>query len=272
MVPVLLKGDELFGDEHPAALYDKSREISRYLLMHYGQFGDVFDRPDHPLAFAHNYPRRLSELLRSCAVSTQTRVDRALDVGCNVGGVAHALSEWVADLVIGVDISQRSIEVARSLTRGCGGIFSVPQLGPFTREVQIELPEPTGRARVEFEVGDACKLRSIGRGFDAVLVSNVLDRVTDPVACLAQLTNSTDVLRPGGLLMVACPWSWYTEFSKPGRWLGSPDGDTTSERALKRLLESNFDLVLERDEPAALRQNPREYDYFESQVTIWKRH
>jgi SAM-dependent methyltransferase len=264
---VLLKGDELFEEESSSSLYDRSREISKYLLMHYGDLADVFERPHHPLAAAHGYPRRLAEMLRSCAERTGTRVAKALDVGCNVGGVSHALSNWVEEFVLGVDISRRSVEIAQALSRNGGGTFSVAQQGPFTREVHVRLAG--SRAKVEFAVGDACALPA--GGFDAVLLSNVLDRVDDPVGCLEQFSGSPDILVPGGLLMVACPWSWYPEFSHPGTWLGSAKDNTPSEQALKEVLRAHFDLVLEGDEAGVLRQNPREYDYFEAHVTVWKR-
>ncbi len=270
--PVLLKSDELFGEDRSGTLYDKSREISRYLLMHYGELADIFDRPQHPLVGAHGYPQRISRMLETCAAGTGTRVARMLDVGCNVGGVTHALSEWVEELVIGIDISPRSVEIAQTLTRSGGGIFSVAELGPFTRDIELRLPESVDRAGVEFEVGDAGALRGTEGGFDAVLLSNVLDRVDDPAACLAQFSDSERVLRDGGLLMIACPWSWYPEFSHPGMWLGSEQDRIPSEQALKALMAMDFELVDEADQPGVLRQNPREYDYFEAHVTIWKKH
>ncbi|WP_441247494.1 class I SAM-dependent methyltransferase [Kitasatospora sp. McL0602] len=269
--PVLLKSDELFGEDRSDTLYDKSREISRYLLMHYGELKDVFDRPQHPLAPAHGFPVRLAQMLEASAAASGTRVRRMLDVGCNVGGVSHALSEWVEELVLGIDISPRSVEIAQTLTRSGCGRFSIAELGPFTRDIELNLPAPDGRATVEFEVGDANALRGSEGGYDAVLLSNVLDRVDDPVACLEQFSTSTDVLAAGGLLMIACPWSWYPEFSHPGVWLGSAQDRIPSEQALKHLLSAHFDLVEEADQPGVLRQNPREYDYFEAHVTVWKK-
>lgn len=269
--PVLLKSDELFGEDCSSAIYDKAREISKYLLMHYGEPEDAFDRTPHPLAMAHGYPQRLSRLLESCAADTRTTVRRALDAGCNVGGLSHALSTWVTDLVVGVDISPRTIEVARALTRQGGGTFSIAELGPFTRQVMFRVPPGGAMARVEFELDDAGDLRPHDTPFDAIVLSNVLDRVEDPAACLRQFSVSAELLRPGGLLMIACPWSWYPEFSHPGTWLGSARDNTTSEHTLKRMLSSEFDLLVEVDEPGVLRQNPREYDYFEAHVTVWKK-
>ncbi|MFF9351037.1 methyltransferase domain-containing protein [Streptomyces sp. NPDC014734] len=273
--PVLLKGDDLFEDDSGLDPYENTRDISKYLLMHYGHIDDVFERPHHPLATAHGYPQRLSALLELCALRGGTRVRRALDVGCSVGGVSHALGGWVAESVTGIDISPRSVDVAQTLNRHGCGTFHVVQQGPFAREVHIRVPAPgDGRARVAFEVGDACALGLVGeavRDVDAVVLSNVLDRVADPEACLRQFTDSDAFLRPGGLLMVACPWSWYPAYSAPERWLGASSDRTPSEEAVKDVLGTAFELLAESDEGAVLRQNPREYDYFEAHVTVWRK-
>ena len=273
--PVLLKGDDLFEDDPTLGPYENTRDLSKYLLMHYGRIDDVFERPHHPLATSHGYPQRLSDLLELCALRSGTRVRRALDAGCSVGGVAHALGGWVEERVTGIDVSPRSIDVARTLHRHGCGTFSVVQQGPYTREVHVRVPVPgEGRARVDFEVGDACDLGLLGettRGVDAAVLSNVLDRVADPERCLRQFTDSDAFLRPGGLLMVACPWSWYPAYSDPERWLGSSSDHTPSEEAVKQLLGTAFDLLAESDEGAVLRQNPREYDYFEAHVTVWRK-
>ncbi|MCD0486353.1 class I SAM-dependent methyltransferase [Streptacidiphilus sp. ASG 303] len=270
-VPVLLHGEDLVDGKDAGSLYDSPREISRYLLMHYGQAEDVFGDPAHPLAAAHGYTRRLSEAVHACAVRTGTRVARALDVGCNVGGATHAMSTWVEESVVGVDISARAVETARTLTEHSGGTFGVAESGPFVREVAFRLPPAEGRAAVAFALGDAAALNVPEQPFDAVLLSNVLDRVEDPAACLEQFSASDALLREGGLLAVACPWSWSSAFSRPERWLGSQDGSTTSEEGLKHLLADRFDLLGEGDEPGVLRQNPREYDYFEAHVTVWRK-
>lgn len=271
VLPVLLKGDELFEKEQSNDPYGASRDLSKYLLMHYGELDDVFQHPQHPLAIAHGYPQRLSTMLEDCARRTGTRVTRALDVGCSVGGISTALSAWVEDLVVGLDSSQRSVEIAQSLVRHGGGVFSVIEQGPFVREIQFQLPEPARRGRLEFEVGDGCAVRPPDVAYDAALLSNVLDRVDDPLACLAQFSDTDRILRAGGLLMISCPWSWYAEFSHPRTWFGSADGSVTSDEALKEILRADFDLVMESDEAGVLRQNPREYDYFESHVTIWQK-
>ncbi|MDT0419580.1 methyltransferase domain-containing protein [Streptomyces sp. DSM 41982] len=265
----LLRGDELLRAESPDPQYDRPRELSRYLLMHYGSFEDTFERPDHPLAGAYGYAHRLSEALRAAAELTGCRVRDALDVGCNVGGVSHELARWVEDSVVGVDLSPRAVEVARRVTDAGGGSFSVVK-GAGTRTVRFRLPDRRERAELRFETGDGEALAGRPGGYDAVLVSNILDRVADPAACLAQFHDSERVLRAGGLLVIACPWSWYPEYTDPAAWFGADRPDHSSEHALKAALRDRFTLVAESEQAGVLCQNPREYDYFESHVTIWQ--
>ena len=58
--PALLKSDDLFGKDGTTGTYDRSRGLSRYLLMHYGAAIDVFDDLGRPLAVVHDFPGRLS--------------------------------------------------------------------------------------------------------------------------------------------------------------------------------------------------------------------
>lgn len=269
--PVLIKGDELFLNEAMDDHYETSRDISKYLLMHYGSLEDVFESTHHPLAFAHGYPQRISGILQNVSLNKGVTVSRALDVGCSVGGIAHALSRWVDTLVLGMDASTRSIDVATALTRSRGGIFGVIQQGPYARNVSVRVGGSESGPEVSFEVGDACGLR-YEKQFDAVILSNVLDRVTHPGECLRQFHAEDGPLRPGGLLLIACPWSWYPDYSRPEEWFGSTKDEITSEDDLKARMSEGFTLVHESNEPAVLRQNPREYDYFNAHVTVWKKH
>ena len=72
--------------------------------------------------------------------------------------------------------------------------------------------EPSGGIHtqaVRFVQGDACSLpRDLGGPFDAVLMSNLLDRVPDPEQCLASISEQ---LSPGGVLVIVSPFSWAEE-------------------------------------------------------------
>ena len=74
-----------------------------------------------------------------------------------------------------------------------------------TERVTAALEDGIDCSRVRFVHGDACSLPSgLGLGsFDAVLVSNVMDRVPDPQRLLKQVS---DALRSGGVALLSSPF------------------------------------------------------------------
>ncbi len=95
-----------------------------------------------------------------------------LDLGCGPGTITIDLAARVAPgRVLGVDSSAEVVEQARAL----------------------------GAAGVEFAVGDVYALDLPAASFDVVHAHQVLQHLSDPVACVAEAAR---VLRPDGLLAV----------------------------------------------------------------------
>lgn len=265
-MPLLVNRDSLTVADDDT--YDGPRQLAKYLLMHYGTSEETFPDSRHVLASSYGFIQRLSNSLRLTAVHHDTRISRVLDVGCSVGGLSTFLAGWVDAQICGIDVSTSSIEVARQLAAAGGGDYDITTDGAAFERLKIRLVE--GLCSRRFDVGDASHISVPESPFDAVVLSNVLDRVPDPESCLKQLTNE-QLLRRGGLLMIACPWSWYPTFSHPAKWLGGPDG-TTAQDHLAELLLPDFDLIREHETSGVLRQNIREYDYFDAHTSIWMRH
>ena len=100
---------------------------------------------------------------------------RALDGGCGTGVCSLSLSE-IADSVVGLDISQGSLETARDLAQSkkCDNLT-------FCRASLLELP---------FDEGS----------FDLVLSWGVIHHTVSPIQALDELVR---VLQPGGTLVLA---------------------------------------------------------------------
>jgi SAM-dependent methyltransferase len=95
--------------------YETDRYLAEYLLFHFGQPEEILPWPDGPrsaLGFTH---RTVMAGLRHRKGTGQR--ERALDLGCAVGGACFALAGTFAD-VVGVDYSHRFIEAARILASG----------------------------------------------------------------------------------------------------------------------------------------------------------
>ena len=109
---------------------------------------------------------------------------RLLDVGCGLGEVALGLARDLGDdgEVVGVDLSERMLRVARSNAGAA-------------------------RCRVRFTLGDACSLDEPDDSFDAARSERTLQWLADPAAAVAEMVR---VVRPGGRVsLIDADWSTF---------------------------------------------------------------
>jgi len=131
--------------------------------------------------------------------------------------------------------------------------------------------------KVRFFTGDACRLKEyaddIGT-FDGVVMSNLLCRLPDPLACLDGMQY---VVNKGGIVVMVTPFSWLEEFTPRSKWLGGyPDPVSCepiySKTALKDIMEARgFEHVHEEEMPLLIREHQRKYQYIVSEATGWRK-
>lgn len=264
-------------DQEGRHKYETEAQMQQYLALHYGDVGIQVPAvlATSPLVrTVTQFPQRVARRVAEVAANVGARHERALDVGCSVGGATFELARYFTD-VVGIDYSSSFVDVCNQL-RTTGKVqFQVRGEGErlLPQQFTATVPALVDPRRVRFEVGDACNLdpRSLGQ-FDAVLAANLLCRLPDPAAFLAVLRH---LVRPGGVLIFTSPFSWLPQYTPRAKWLGGrlEDRDTqTSTSALQSLLVPHFELVSEtQDLPFVMREHTCKFQFITPHVSTFKR-
>ena len=86
---------------------------------------------------------------------------------------------------------------------------------------------------IDFLTGDACNLPENIGVFDLVHAANLICRLESPIKLLERFH---ELVKPGGQLVLATPFTWLEEFTKKEHWLGSGN----SAEVLQKYLEPHF--------------------------------
>ena len=241
--------------------YESESWLNRYLAMHFASDDEIFDSS----IFAHASRPAVENLPHYCAElilrHTKGR-SRVLDVGCAVGGSSFHLAR-VFQQVIGVDYSDEFIRAATYLQQHGAMPYQRKDSGTHATQLTANVDAAIDRSRVRFEQGDACALPLHLSGFDAVLLANVLCRLSDPEAALARMQGSNALVKPGGTLVMTTPLSWLEEYTPPARWLnGIAD--------IARIL-TDFELIHQAQVPFVIREHARKFEYIVTEASVWRR-
>jgi len=125
---------------------------------------------------------------------------------------------------------------------------------------------------VDFFQGDACNLKPHFSGYDLILAANLIDRLYSPAQFLKQVHER---INPGGLLVIASPYTWLAEHTRREEWIGgfSKDGENyTTLDGLQDILGAHFDRVgAPRELPFVIRETRRKFQHSLSEVSVWRR-
>ena len=128
------------------------------------------------------------------------------------------------------------------------------------------------REKVAFLQADACNLKPIYTDYDLVFAGNLLDRLYAPARFLRMIHER---IRPGGLLVLASPYTWLAEHTEREEWIGGfkRDGENvTTLDGLDEILGERFVRLGEpRDVEFVIRETKRKFQHTVSEVTVWER-
>ena len=245
-------------------IYETDDMVSLYIEFHYG--ANYLDVPNFPVACVDEITKHLKG--RS--------TERAMDLGCATARSAFELAKTF-DHVDALDFSARLIETPTKLQTSGRQRYSVTDEGDLRsfREVKLEdFPSYVEvKDRIAFRQGDACNLAEKYTDYDVVFAGNLIDRLYDPIAFL---TSIKERIRPGGLLVLASPYTWLEEYTPRDRWPGGFKNEmgenfTTLEGIAATLAPEFRSLADPVDVPFVIRETRRKFQYSISQLSVWEK-
>ena len=246
----------------PASQYETDKLLSEYAEFHYGD--SYFGVP--------NFSKSLSDIAVAAMQGKPMR--RALDIGCAAGRATFELARHF-DQVTDIDFSARFIGLGVQLAQQGVLRYTLTDEGElvFYKERRLDdLSLGAVRDKVEFFQGDACNLKPQFSGYDLILAANLIDRLYSPRKFLATIHER---LNPGGILMIASPYTWLDEHTPREEWVGGfkqAGENLTTRDGLQAMLGEHFRLVEEPQEvPFVIRETRRKFQHTLSEVTLWEK-
>lgn len=242
--------------------YETNKLLSEYAEFHFGD--TYFDVP--------NFSRALSEI---AIEAIQGRpANKALDLGCAAGRASFELARHFAH-VTGIDFSARFIGLGVQMAQQGVLRYTLADEGElvlFKERKLADLGLDGVAHKVEFYQGDACNLKPHFSGYDLILAANLIDRLYSPKKFLATVHER---LNPGGLLLLASPYTWLEEHTPREEWIGGfkqAGENVTTLDGLKLILGEHFRLIRgPQAVPFVIRETRRKFQHTLSEVTVWER-
>jgi len=259
-------GFRYVASEQPVVIKDNPYEtdalVAQYAEFHYGE----------PHFGVPNFPAALAQRCRALIAEHPTA--RALDIGCAVGRLTFELARRIPE-VTGLDFSARFIRLATEMKEQGSIRYVLPEEGELMSYHEITLASlalETCRERVQFYQADACNLAQKYHGYDLIVAANLIDRLYQPRKFLAEIHAR---LNPGGLLVIASPYTWLAEYTPREEWLGGfkENGETlTTLEAMEKWLAPHFQRLGEpEDIPFVIRETQRKFQHSLTEMTVWRR-
>ncbi|KAH9577718.1 hypothetical protein LSM04_000844 [Trypanosoma melophagium] len=292
-----VSSEEVVKPKDSTEIYESESSARQYMEFHYTPTHTSYAQRLRTISESFDFPIRVGRKFKEFPHQTGSTTTLALDIGCATGASVLEMSKYF-DKVIGLDYSEIFIHLAKELVQDTGKAhrhrvtYTAPDQGDITIDRSTYAPHGTFPNRCEFYCGDAMNLfaeegaphltpHPAGRygdvmwykvppgvQFDAVLAANLLCRVPDPRRLLDAFGR---LLRPGGVLVLVSPYSWWEGATPRDRWIGGRPGGPRSEEAVKEILSPNFELLSETDEAFLIRDHVRRYQLGFSHCTVWRR-
>jgi len=215
--------------------YEDQDILTSYDQFHFGE----------GLLGIKNFPQKMAEVCIEACKKFKTNFDTALDAGCGPGRTAMELCK-VFEKVEAYDYSQSFVDMMQE-NKTKKGLFN---LTAYQGDSHIQDQLTTEK-------------------FDLIFGCNLIDRLHTPIEWVKQ---SQAMLRDGGLLIIASPYTWKPEHTQVEKWLGGYLKDAESYftvDGLKEALMSNMVLLEEKKVPFVIPDADGTFQYTYSNCTIF---
>lgn len=199
---------------------------------------------------------------------------RLLDLNADTGRLAFELAPYYSDITA-LDFTARMLQMAIRLQDHGGMRYTMKDENDlvFYREVLLaSLGLGAGAGHITFMQADVNNLKPFYRGYDLIVLPQMLHLLAKPRAFLSALHER---LNPGGRLVIASDYIWTTRQTAHRAWLGGykKDGEPlTALDALRKVLAPWFEQEREPEELLlTMPETSRLYTVSRQQVTFWKK-
>jgi SAM-dependent methyltransferase/uncharacterized protein YbaR (Trm112 family) len=243
--------------------YEAPRWVNIFTATHYDNTPAGADDDSEVGRLVAGQTSVFDTVVEMLATHLPAKLDKALDVGTNVGGMAYRLSPFVHK-VLALDTAFNVVLTARRIQKG----YPEP-ITSYKRYMDGQYFDERLIAKtsdnIEFMVASAAPPPA-DQSYDLITVLNVIDCVPYPEQFLMSLI---DVLNPGGFLLVTSPYSWGSDDVPVDRWMGASEEVSSSEAVLALFAQHGLELLEERDNvPWVLREHKRWYRIFHNHCVL----
>eukprot|EP00090_Calanus_glacialis_P047225 TRINITY_DN9685_c0_g1_i1.p1 TRINITY_DN9685_c0_g1~~TRINITY_DN9685_c0_g1_i1.p1 ORF type:complete len:1465 (-),score=349.19 TRINITY_DN9685_c0_g1_i1:88-4482(-) len=221
--------------ETTAQYYEDQSILTSYDQFHFGE----------GLLGIKNFPQKMAEVCIEACQKFKINFDVALDAGCGPGRTAMELCK-VFTKVEAYDYSQSFVDM---------------MLENKSRKGLENLTAYQGDSHIQNQLTT--------EKFDLIFGCNLIDRLHTPIDWVKQ---SQAMLREGGLLIIASPYTWKPEHTPNDKWLGGYLKDAENHFTVDGLKEAVMpDLVLleEKKVPFVIPDADGTFQYTYSNCTIF---
>ncbi|WP_440873724.1 5-histidylcysteine sulfoxide synthase [Thalassotalea sp. PLHSN55] len=197
--------------------------------------------------------------------------DRALDLGCSVGGATFELAQ-LFEHVDGIDLTARHIQHALAFKEQKILRYALPTEGELLDYHELSLtkmPYADYVQQVHFYQGDALNLKPQFSGYDLIFSAHLIDSIAEPHALINVLQQK---LNPGGVLVLIT--NYQADQTLVTNALGGYkiNGENfTRKDGLQTLLLKHFKPIASEEINWLKRVNARHFIYNKSELSIWKK-